>query len=109
MPDVLTGKITSSFEIFLKQVEVGDGETGTMYEFECNKWLADDEDDNLIVRELECSKTTPGHGKKKEKEEKGKGKDKKGKDKKGGAKKDEAKEDEEEEGKSLWPVFSKVD
>lgn len=68
-----------------------------MYEFECNKWLADDEDDNLIVRELECSKTTPGHGKKKEKEEKGKGKDKKGKDKKGGAKKDEAKEDEEEE------------
>ena len=39
---------------------VGDVQDGTMYVFACDRWLADDEDDNKIVRELECTNITPG-------------------------------------------------
>ena len=38
------------------QVVIEDTEDKTKYEFMCDKWLADDEDDNLIVRDLECTK-----------------------------------------------------
>ena len=44
--------------ILVLQVLVEDAEDGATYEFHCDRWLADDEDDNQIVRELECSKST---------------------------------------------------
>ena len=46
------------FSIFSAQVLVEDAEDGATYEFACDRWLADDEDDNQIVRELECSTST---------------------------------------------------
>ena len=44
--------------IFCTQVLVEDAEDGATYEFPCDRWLADDEDDKQIVRELECSEST---------------------------------------------------
>lgn len=38
------------------QVVIEDTEDSNRYEFECDKWLADDEDDNLTTRDLECTK-----------------------------------------------------
>ncbi|XP_072029400.1 uncharacterized protein [Amphiura filiformis] len=52
---------------FLDKVLVEDAEDGATYEFACDRWFADDEDDNQIVRELECTKSTEPTKKKKKK------------------------------------------
>ncbi|XP_072032097.1 outer dynein arm-docking complex subunit 4-like isoform X3 [Amphiura filiformis] len=41
---------------YLDKVVVVDGSDMAHYEFDCDRWLADDEDDKQIVRELECTK-----------------------------------------------------
>lgn len=40
---------------FLKQVDIEDVCENKNYEFACNRWLAKDEDDGSLVRELPCS------------------------------------------------------
>ncbi len=40
------------------QVMVEDEEDGATYTFACDRWLADDEDDKKIERELECTEST---------------------------------------------------
>ena len=39
----------------LEQVDVEDTSSGVKYNFSCDRWLAEDEDDKQIVRELVCS------------------------------------------------------
>lgn len=48
---------------YLDKVVIEDTEDSNRYEFECDKWLADDEDDNLTVRDLECTKVIEPEGK----------------------------------------------
>ena len=52
------GLFFATATILIFQVLIEDAEDGATYEFPCDRWLADDEDDNQIVRELECSKST---------------------------------------------------
>ena len=40
---------------FLHQVTVEDIDKGHMYEFPCDRWLAKDEDDGAIERDLTCT------------------------------------------------------
>ena len=44
---------------FLKQVDIEDVNESKTYEFQCNRWLAKDEDDGSILRELPCSNREP--------------------------------------------------
>ncbi|KAJ8050374.1 Lipoxygenase-likey domain-containing protein 1 [Holothuria leucospilota] len=49
---------------FLDKVIIDDVEMNATYEFPCNRWLAKDEDDGLITRELYCGKNAGSEGKK---------------------------------------------
>eukprot|EP00794_Sanderia_malayensis_P016965 gene16965-18674_t len=40
---------------FLKQVDIEDAQSGKTFEFPCNRWLAKDEDDGSLERELACA------------------------------------------------------
>ena len=46
----------------LKQVDIEDLSESRTYEFQCNRWLAKDEDDGSIIRELPCSNKEPDVG-----------------------------------------------